>query len=307
MIDKTDQRLRLNLRHLEVFVATAKSGSTRAAADRIARSQSAASTALADLETQLGTLLFDRIGRRLVLNANGRVLLAKATALLDHAFELEASFVGGDASPLSIGASLTSGEYLLPKMIAEWKLEKPESQARLFIGNTDEVIDAVLRSDVEVGFIEGQRTHPNLKVTRWLTDEMVVVAAPTHPLAGGAATASVKQLAAATWVLREVGSGTRETVDRWLLQQLGPLRIDVELGSTEAIKQFLAAGVGVSCLSRHAVADAIAQGGLVALKTRLTPARRQFAVVVHRDKRLTTSTADFIGRCLAMKSGPELS
>lgn len=84
MTGKTDQaqsqRLRLNLRQLEVFVATAREGSTRAAADRIARSQSAASSALADLESSVGVQLFDRLGRRLVLNENGRALLPKAQA-----------------------------------------------------------------------------------------------------------------------------------------------------------------------------------------------------------------------------------
>ena len=102
MTGKTDQqqgtasssRLRLNLRQLEVFVATAREGSTRAAADRIARSQSAASSALADLESSVGVQLFDRLGRRLVLNENGRALLPKAQALLDQAAEVEALFSG---------------------------------------------------------------------------------------------------------------------------------------------------------------------------------------------------------------------
>ena len=92
MIDKSNQqlfqRLRLNLRQLEVFLATARGGSTRAAADRIARSQSAASTSLAEFEAALGVELFDRIGRRLLLNENGRALLPKAHALVEQAAEL---------------------------------------------------------------------------------------------------------------------------------------------------------------------------------------------------------------------------
>lgn len=95
MIDKTDQRLRMNLRQLEVFVATARTGSTRAAAGRIARSQSAASAALAELEAALGGLLFDRVGRRLQLNENGQALLPRARALLEQAAELESLFSSG--------------------------------------------------------------------------------------------------------------------------------------------------------------------------------------------------------------------
>lgn len=122
MIDKSNQssfqRLRVNLRQLEVFLATARGGSTRAAADRIARSQSAASTSLADLEAALGVELFDRVGRRLQLNENGRALLTKAQVLVDQAAELQALFTDEHAAPLRVAASFTIGEYLLPSLVS---------------------------------------------------------------------------------------------------------------------------------------------------------------------------------------------
>ena len=211
MIGKTDQqiigRLRLSLRQLEVFVAIARAGSTRAAAERIARSQSAASSMLADLEQSLGIVVFDRQGRRLVLNENGRSLLPKAQLLLEQAAAIELLFRGELSAPLRVAASFTIGEYLLPEQVAQWTRLNPRSRVRLQIANTRDVIDAVAGFDADVGFIEGPQTHPDLVVRAWRDDELVIVAAPGHALAGRLV--SERQLSLATWVLREHGSGTR--------------------------------------------------------------------------------------------------
>lgn len=302
MIDKTDQRLqlrlRLSLRQLEVFAAIARSGSTRVAAERVARSQSAASAALAELELGLGVELFDRVGRRLMLNENGRALLPGATALLDHAAELQGLFNAEHAATLRVAASLTIGEYLLPELVAKWRLSHSHSAVRLAIGNTTEVIAAVAGLEADVGFIEGPQTHPDLQVRSWLSDELVIIAAPGHPLATARATTA--QLTDATWILREHGSGTRQASDRWLIEHLGSLKVGFELGSTEAIKRLAAAGAGLGCLSRHAVAQALTDGQLVELRTRLPAARRRLAMVLRRDKRLGRATQDFIDHCVAL-------
>ena len=295
MIDKTDQRLRLSLRQLEVFVATARTGSTRAAAGRIARSQSAASAALAELEAALAGRLFDRVGRRLILNENGQAMLPRARALLEQAAQLEALFSSDHAAPLHIAASFTIGEYLLPELVASWTRQQPKSRLQLRIANTSDVIAAVAGFDVDVGFIEGLQTHPDLVVQPWMRDELVIVAAPQHTLAGRMVTA--RQLSAQTWILREHGSGTRQATDHWLLEHLDRQQVGFELGSTEAIKRLVAAGAGVSCLSRHAVAQALEAGWLVELRTRLPGAARRLAMVVHRDKTLGRATAAFMDHC----------
>ena len=288
-------RLHLNLRHLEVFVATARGGSTRAAAERVARSQSAASTALADLETALGVALFDRVGRRLVLNEDGRALLPRAASLLDQAGEVQQLFSHAHATPLRVAASLTIGEYMLPELVGQWKTRHPTSPVRLVIANTAEVIAAVVAFDVDVGFIEGSQTHPDLIVRPWLNDEMVIVASPKHPLAGRVV--SPRMLRQAPWALREAGSGTREAADRWLIEHLGAFNVAFELGSPEAIKRLVAAGAALGCLSRRAVAQPLADGTLVEVQTRLPPAVRRLAMVLHRDKHLGRGTADFVEHC----------
>lgn len=298
----TVSRLRLNLRQLEVFVATARGGSTRAAAERVARSQSAASTTLAELETSLGVALFDRVGRRLVINENGRALLPRAASMLDQAAEVQHLFSGKHLTPLQVAASLTIGECILPGLVGEWKLRHPKSPVRMAIANTSDVIDAVVGFDVDIGFIEGPQTHPDLIVTPWLKDEMVVVAAPGHSLAGHVATR--KSLRDAEWALRERGSGTRAAADRWLVEQLGRLNVAFELGSPEAIRRLVATGSVLGLLSRYAVAPALAAGSLVEIRTRLPAALRRLAIVQHRDKRLGAGTEDFVRHCVEAGKRP---
>ncbi|RZL88559.1 MAG: LysR family transcriptional regulator [Variovorax sp.] len=296
MTHKSDQRLRITLRQLEVFAATAREGSTRAAAGRIARSQSAASAALAELEAALGTQLFDRIGRRLVLNEDGRSLLAKSVALIDDAAEVQAMFFSAQRAPLRIAASFTIGEYLLPEIVLRWKQDSPQARARLIVGNTADVIAAVVGFDADVGFIEGRQTHPDVTVRRWLTDEMVLVAAPAHALAGRQI--GLRELADAGWVLREEGSGTREATDRWLVERLGPLNIELELGSSHAIKRVLASGVGIGCMSRYAVSDALQEGSLVELKTKLPREFRALSIVSHRERRPGHAMQELVAYCM---------
>jgi DNA-binding transcriptional LysR family regulator len=294
--EKTDHRIRLTLRQLEVFAAVARGGTTRAAADKISRSQSAASNALGELESVLGVQLFDRLGKKLVINENGRALLPRAAGILEQALETEALFTAAHAAPLRLASSYTIGEYLLPGLIGSWKATHPRSHVRLEIANTQGVFEAVASFTADIGFIEGSQTHPELTVRRWRSDELAIIASPKHPLAKRRATS--RMLQRATWVLREAGSGTREASDRWLIPHLPEIDVELELGSNEAVKRAVASGMGLGCLSRLAVKDAIADGWLVELSTSLPPMRRTLSIVQHRAKKLGSASEGFLMHCL---------
>lgn len=283
MSDRSGQRLHVTLRQLEIFAATAASGSTRAAADLVARSQSAASAALVELEAALGVQLFDRLGRRLLINDHGRRLVPHAVAVLEKAAELEALF-SADAliRQLRLAASFTIGEYLLPPLISSWKRGHPNSQVRLDIANTRAVIEAVAGFEVDLGFIEGSHSHPDVIVHHWLDDELVLFTAPTHPWTRRPV--ALRDLADARWIVREPGSGTREATDRWLLPALRRVAVEMELGSNEAVKRAVASGLGLGCLSRLAVAEALQQGWLVPIAAPLPPLHRALAIVVHKQR-----------------------
>lgn len=287
----------LTLRQLQIFAAVAESGSTVAAATSVALSQSATSAALKELERGLGVRLFDRVGRRLLLNENGRALLPSARALLDGAKTVAEGFAphrAGMQADLRLAASTTIGNYMLPPLLARFRLEQPNVHLQLRIGNTLDVVTAVAAFEADLGLIEGPCHSPSLTVLPWRDDELAIVAAPDHPLSQAARTRlTVRDLRQARWLLREPGSGTREAVEHALLPHLHHLVEDMTLGSSEAIKNAVALGAGISCLSLAVVADMVDVGRLVVLRTTLPRLRRRLALVHHNQKLLSPSLRQF--------------
>ena len=173
-------------------------------------SQSAASASLNELERALRAPLFDRVGKRLLLNDNGRALLPMALGVLDGARSLESAFLEHSLAPdLQLFASTTIGNYVLPDLLTRFERLAPGARINLRIGNTQEVVTAVQEFGVDLGLIEGPCHAADVVVMPWLEDELVVVAAPFHPLARAARrrALNIAQLAEARWLLREPGLG----------------------------------------------------------------------------------------------------
>ena len=301
--------LRLTLRQLQIFAAVARSGSTTAASAAIALSQSATSSAVNELERLLSLRLFDRAGKRLLLNDNGRALLPRALALLDGAADIEhmARDASAQTQSLRIGASTTLGNYVLPALLGQFlAVSRADSatawRSRVIIGNTEAICDAVAAFELDIGLIEGPSNQPALAVTPWLQDELVIVASPRSELvalmqsteSGENACVPLPALRGALWLLREAGSGTREVTDQLLLPHLHAYRRSIELGSSEAIKHAAAEGLGAACLSRRVVADLLASGRLSEVSTPLPRMLRQCYLVVHRDKQPTAALQAFM-------------
>lgn len=299
--------LRLTLRQLQIFLAVARTGTTTAAAAEIALSQSATSAAVNELERLLSLRLFDRAGKRLRLNDNGRALLPRARAMLDAAADIERlSHDGGaQAQSLRIGASSTIGNYLLPKLLGRFLGARPLAptsawHSKVMIGNTEAISDAVAAFELDIGLIEGPCHQAALAVTPWLDDEMAIVVAPDSDLARPEAERiSVKTLRERVWLLREPGSGTREATDQLLLPHLRSYRRSIELGSSEAIKRAAAEGLGVACLSHWVVDDLIRAGQLRRVATTLPRLSRQCHLVIHRDKQPTQALSAFVAQVVS--------
>ncbi|WP_075181256.1 DNA-binding transcriptional regulator YeiE [Pantoea sp. 1.19] len=286
--------MHITLRQLAVFSEVFKGGSTTQAAQQLALSQSAVSAALADLEGQLGVQLFDRVGKRLVLNEHGRLLYPRALALLEQAHEIEQLFQE-DNGALRIAASSTIGNYLLPGMIARYRRDFPRMPVELNVGNSQDVIAAVAEFRADIGLIEGPCHRPDLVTEAWLQDELVVFAAPDAPLLRQPVT--LQTLASAAWILREQGSGTREIVDYLLLSHLPQFDLAMELGNSEAIKHAVRHGMGISCLSRRVVAEQLANGSLVEVAHPLPPLVRTLWFIRHRQKHLSGALTRFLDYC----------
>lgn len=299
--------MRLTLRQLLIFTAIADAGSTTAAGLRLALSQSATSGALNELENLLGAQLFDRVGKRLHLNDNGRSLLPQARALLESAQDIESQFGAGSgaagrdamATRLRIGASTTIGNYLLPALVASYLRAWPAAGIDVQIGNTREVAESVTRLEVDLGLIEGPCREAEVRVVPWREDELVIVCAPTHPLVqSGGQRVPLKALRQTLWLLREPGSGTREATEQALLSHLHHLDGEMLPGSTEAIKQAAAEGVGLACLSLCAVQDLLTLGRLVVLETTLPRLTRRLYLIHHRRKRFSANLQRFATHCV---------
>ena len=286
--------MHITLRQLEVFAEVLKSGSTTQASVVLSLSQSAVSAALADIEGQLGVQLFDRVGKRLVINEHGRLLYPKALALLEQAGEIERLF-NQDNGSLRIGASSTIGNYMLPGMIADYRLDFPHTPLELNVGNTNDVINAVADFRVDLGLIEGPCQMPELITQPWLDDELVVFVAPENPLAGQVV--SLESLAREPWILRERGSGTREVLDHLLLPQLPDFNLVMELGNSEAIKHAVRHGIGISCLSQRVIAEQLASGSLVEIHLPVAPLVRKLYLIHHRQKHISGALSRFLTYC----------
>jgi Transcriptional regulator len=283
--------MHITLRQLEVFAEVLKSGSTTQASVMLALSQSAVSAALTDLEGQLGVQLFDRVGKRLVVNEHGRLLYPRALALLEQTTEIEQLF-REDNGAIRVYASSTIGNYILPAMIARYRHDFPDLPLELSVGNSQDVINAVLDFRVDIGLIEGPCHSTEIISEPWLEDELVVFAAPSSPLTKGPVT--LEQLAASPWILRERGSGTRELVDYLLLSHLPRFQMAMELGNSEAIKHAVRHGLGISCLSRRVIAEQLEAGTLSEVPVPLPRLVRTLWRVHHRQKHISNAITRFL-------------
>jgi DNA-binding transcriptional LysR family regulator len=276
----------VTLEQLRVFVCVAECEHMTRAAQTLNLTQSATSAAIAALEERHGVKLFDRIGRRIALTGAGRAFLAEARAVLARAATAEqtlADLAGLKTGALAIAASQTVGSYWLPPRIAAFHARYPGVAVALRIGNTDAVAELTRAGEVDLGFVEGEIDEPALEAMPIDEDELLIVAA-------GSAHASLERLdaerlAAATWVAREKGSGTRAAFESALAAfgvDIARRHIAFELPSNEAICAAVAAGAGLAVMSRLVVDASIKAGELVAAPLALP--RRRFLVLRHRQR-----------------------
>ena len=284
-------------RRLQVFHAVAKHLSFTKAAETLFMTQPAVTFQIKQLEEHLNTRLFDRAQGRISLTPAGQVALEYAERILALSAELDTrlkEMSGHAAGPLLIGASMTIGEYVLPRLIGEFKARFPAVVPTLFVGNSEAVQERVAERSLDLGFIESGSPLSSLQSEVCCEDELQVVCAPSHPLAREAF-APPASLSLHPYISREPGSGTRAVIDRYL-QQAGiaaEMNVVVELGSPEAIKGLVATGLGFAIMSRVIAAKELQLGQLVHVP--LKPALiRNFSVVYPKERFHSKLVAGFL-------------
>lgn len=262
----------LNLHHLRVFAVVGQLGGIGVAARAIGVSQPAVSRSIRELETELGLRIIERGTNGVVLTAAGRELYEHAQAVIaaERAAEEAMSAVRGLArGTLHVGASTTIATYVLPPLIGAFTRHHPGIELRLSAVHTRILVPLVRQHQVDVALAEAPVADRRIVVRRWITDEMVVIASPSHALAERARNGELippSALDEELLILREPESGTRDLVLRGLsAANIAPSRT-MAVDGTEVIKQLVAEGVGVAVVSRDAVADQVSLGRLVTLQ-----------------------------------------
>jgi DNA-binding transcriptional LysR family regulator len=287
-------------RRLQVFYTVARQLSFTKAAEQLFMTQPAVTFQIKQLEEHFNARLFERNHGRIALTPVGRLVLDYAERILGLSEEMQtrvAELTGAISGPLLLGASTTIAEYVLPRILGEFKVAHPLVHVHLTVGNSEMIESRIADHALDLGLIESPSHLPGLASEVCCEDELVLICSPAHPFAKLAAV-TPQQLAGEPYVSRELGSGTREFMDQYLRQcEVAPEDLDVvmELGSPEAIKGVVETGMGISIVSRATVARELKLGSLavVPLEPRLI---RTFSLVHPREKfrsKLLTTFVDF--------------
>ncbi|MEO5814989.1 MAG: LysR substrate-binding domain-containing protein [Gemmatimonadaceae bacterium] len=254
----------LNLHHLRLFASVAEQGGFSRAATVLRLSQPAVSKSVRELEREVGSPLFERGGRTPRLTESGTLLFARARELfaVERTAEEELRALRGlESGVLRIGASTTVITYLLPPYLARFRAAHPNVVLQVASANTRDIARALIERRVDVALVEGPVNDARIDVIPWRDDELVVISSPSHPLSSRKRVA-LSDLAAESFIVRERGSGTRTVAESALALHGVRLTVAMQLASTEAIKQAVAAGLGLAIVSRSAIDDQLALGRL---------------------------------------------
>ncbi|MCL5075773.1 MAG: selenium metabolism-associated LysR family transcriptional regulator [Chloroflexi bacterium] len=257
----------LSLNALKVFLLVAAERNFSAAARRLGLSQPAISAQIRNLEAHFGQKLLERSGRWVNLTVAGERLLrysSQIMALVEETEQSMAELRGASFGTLTIGASTIPGEYVLPSLIGLFQERHPQVEIHLDVADSHEIVERLLKRRFDLAVIGAPLEPERLLLEPFVTDEIVLVCAPTHPLAARDKI-TTDELKEYPFILRERGSGTRQIVEQALAAKGirgRDLKAVVELGSTGAVKTAVEAGLGLSFLSRYALEEESASGHL---------------------------------------------
>jgi len=276
----------MNLYRLRVFSAVAQHRSITRAANELLLTQPAVSLQIKALEQELGVRLLERGGVKLRLTQAGEVLYRSAVSMLhakDEAERAISELRDGTKGRLVLGAGTTGGMYVLPRIVQAYKRLWLETEITLHIGTTDQLLEKLLQNVLDMALAGGPIDDRRFVVEFICTDELVLIAAPSHPIASRG-TVTVKDLGSVPFIVPEPGSRTRQLVERKLREAGVPLRIAMQLPGTEAVKKAVEAGLGVGMVSSFAVGPEALAGTLRLLPVKNFRLTRPM-MLVHRSQK----------------------
>ena len=286
-------------RRLQVFYTVARLLSFTKAAETLHMTQPAVTFQVRQLEDHFDTRLFDRTHNRVTLTEAGRTAYEYAEQIFSLYAEMENTVkeLTGDVSgALTIGASTTIAEYMLPALLRGFTMQFPDINLKLKVSNTEGIVSMVENSIIDLGVVEGPVANKNLLVEVCRIDQLVVVAPPDHPLAEHESI-SMEGIMNYPFICREEGSGTRDVIMEYMLAlglDRNNLNVWLELGSPESIKGAVEAGMGISIVSIATLEKELKLGSLAAVKLD-PPMERAFSFVRQRQKFRLRAMEELLG------------
>jgi len=294
----------LNLHLLRLFATVARTGSFSRAVEFLHISQPAISKSVRDFEAQVGCRLLDRGPKGVRPTREGEALARHARTLFaaERAAEEELRALRGlHQGSLRVGASTTIATYMLPDHLGAFHRAHPGIELHIVSANTRAIAELMAGHEIDVALVEGPVEDHDLVCEPWRTDAMVLIAAPSHPLAAAAGRVAPEAIAGEVLIVREPGSGSREVVaDALAARGIRPART-LEIGSTEAIKQVVAAGLGLAIVSAATVRDQVALGRLTVIPWQDFSIKRSLWRL-RKPGRLETPAARAFGKLLGVSS-----
>lgn len=276
----------MNERKLKIFFEVAKSLNMTEVAKNLYISQPAVSMVISELEGELGVKLFERIGKKLYLTYEGEIFLGYVRRILNIYDECRTKIghiTNLKCGKLKIGASTTIGIYLLPEIIGSFGNVYKDVEISIAIENTKIIENMLLENKIDIAFVEGPIYSDEIVVKDFCDDELVVIVSSNHRLANFNEV-DKEDLKNEKFILREVGSGTREVFEKAFYKNNIEYKTAFELGNTEAIKKAVISNLGISCMSKRCIKDEINLGLISMLKIKDVDLNRKFYFIYHKDK-----------------------
>ncbi|EGL18987.1 LysR substrate binding domain protein [Paenibacillus sp. HGF7] len=289
----------LNFHQLHIFYTVAEKGSFSHAAQALHMTQPAVTMQVQSLEDHFGIKLFHRSTKKIELTEAGRTLIPYARKCVELIRETENAMTGFTAMAegrLQLGASLTMGEYILPRLLGPFRKEYPNISVAMKVMNTTQILDEIFAHQLTFGLVEAPIQHPDVHTEAILSDELKLIVPAGHPLAE-MDTIRMEDVFQYPFVLREEGSGTRRVMEEELERRgiaCSGMDIVMELGSTGAIKSAVEAGLGVSILSQSSVKHEVRLGILKIKEIEGVSFSRSFYAIYLNSTLLPLSAVSFL-------------
>lgn len=284
---------------LKVFCTVAETKSFSKTSEIIHLTQPAVSLLIQALEEIYETKLFDRSSSLINLTPAGEILYKYAKNILNLYADAEkeiGKITGLIKGSITIGASTTIGNYVLPAVIADFKKTHPKIKINVFIGNTKRIVDLLNSGGVDIGLVEGETSKHKIKTDPIITDELTFIVPPFHPWAKKKVV-SILEVTKEPFILREEGSGTRQMIEKYLLSHgisTSDMRIALVLGSTESIKEAVESGIGISIVSKWAARKEVKYGSLKLITPKEEKIIRNFSLIMQKSTVLSHAVDEFL-------------